>query len=141
MATDSDFAAWAIPDLVIPLPCADGQTRKFVVHPPSVEDSKKLLASAVRGEVVLGIAPPGATISDEVQQVLDSMKDEHPSLGTAYQQMVDAGVNPTTINRMAYYCVFYWTRSKDYADAIAVLLWARESPDSAEETDAPAPKD
>lgn len=139
MATGSDFAAWAIPDLTIPLPCADGTTRNFVVHPPNVEDSRKLLASAVRGEVELGILQ-GVKIPDEIQEVLDSIKDEHPSLGTAYQEMVDAGVNPTTIDRMAYYCVFYWTRSKEYADTIAVLLWAREQAD-AEEANGPAPKD
>lgn len=139
MATGSDFAAWAIPDLTIPLPCADGTTRNFVVHPPNVEDSRKLLASAVRGEVELGILK-GVTIPDEIQEVLDSIKDEHPSLGSAYQEMVDAGVNPITIDRMAYYCVFYWTRSKEYADTIAVLLWAREQAD-AEEATGTAPKD
>lgn len=130
MATASDFASWAIPDLVIPLKGSDGELREFVVHPPSVDDMGKLLASAVRGEVNLGIVE--GEIPPEVQDVLDSIKDEHPSLGTAYQQMADAGVNPITIDRMAYYCVFYWTRSKDYADMIAVLLWAREQEDAAE---------
>lgn len=130
MATASDFASWAIPDLVIPLKGSDGELREFVVHPPSVDDMGKLLASAIRGEVNLGIVK--GEIPAEVQEVLDSIKDEHPSLGTAYREMVDAGVNPITIDRMAYYCVFYWTRSKEYADKLAVLLWAREQEDAAE---------
>jgi hypothetical protein len=54
--------------------------------------------------------------------------------------MVAAGVHPQTIDRMAYYCVFYWARGKEYADAIAVLLWAREENDAIE-ADEPAPKD
>lgn len=139
MATASDFAAWAIPDLVIPLRGSDGELREFVVHPPSVDDMGKLLASAVRGELNLGIVK--GEMPAELQEVLDSIKGEHPSLGTAYQQMVDAGVHPTTIDRMAYYCVFYWTRSKEYADALAVLLWAREQDDAASEGEGPAPKD
>lgn len=134
----ADFAAWAIPDLVIPLPCADGEKRDFVVHPPSVDDMGKLLAAVVRAEVNLGIVD--GPIPDEVQKVLDSIEaDEHPALGAAYQQMVDAGVNPKTIDRMAYYCVFYWTRSEDYADQLALLLWGREALES--ETAEPAPKD
>lgn len=133
----ADFAAWAIPDLVIPLPCADGEKRDFVVHPPSVDDMGKLLAVVVRAEVNLEIVE--GPIPDEVQQVLDCIKaDEHPALGAAYQQMVDAGVHPVTIDRMAYYCVFYWTRSADYADRVAQLLWARESLE-AESVD-PTPK-
>lgn len=138
MATASDFASWAIPDLIIPLRCADGELREFVVHPPSVADMGKLLASAVLGELKLGIVK--GEIPPDVQDVLDSMNGEHPSLGTAYQEMVDAGVHGITIDRMAYYCVFYWTRGKEFADTIAVLLWARESLDD-EGTDEPAPKD
>lgn len=137
MATASDFESWAIPDLVIPLKGSDGQLRDFVVHPPSVDDTGKLLASAIRGEINLGIVE--GEMPPEVQAVLDSIKDEHPSLGAAYQEMVDAGVNPITIDRMAYYCVFYWTRSKEYADKLAVLLWAREQEDVAEVADL-APK-
>lgn len=117
MATASDFASWAVPDLVIPL----GE-RTFSVRPPSTDDMGKLLACAVRGEVNLGIVegpiPPG------IQDVLDSIgEDEHPALGATFQEMVDAGVHPTTIDRMAYYSIFYWTRGKDYADTIAAVLW------------------
>lgn len=138
METASDFASWAIPDLVIPLKCSDGELREFTVHPPSVGDMDKLLASVVLAEIKIGIAkgavPPG------VRAVLDTIKGEHPSLGIAYQKMVDGGVHPMTIDRMAYYCVFYWTRGKEYADSIAVLLWAREQEDAAEEATGPAPK-
>ncbi len=118
MATASDFAAWAVPDLVIPL----GE-RTYTVRPPSVDDSRKLLACAVRGEVGLGIAK--GPVPDEVQEVLDTIgPDEHPALGATYQQMVDAGEHPETIDRMAYYAIFYWARGKEYADTLAAALWS-----------------
>lgn len=132
MATAADFASWAVPDLIIPL-----GGRDFVVRPPSVDDMGKLLACAVRGEVGLGIV--NGPIPPEVQEVLDSIKGEHPALGTTYQEMLDAGIHPTTIDRMAYYSVFYWTRGKEYADRIAVLLWGRETLE-AEGSGEPAPK-
>lgn len=135
----ADFAAWAIPDLTIPLPGSDGVSRKYAVHPPSVDDTRKLLACAVRGEVKLGIVP-GAVIPDEVQEVLDTISpDEHPALGAAYDQMVADGVHPLTIDRASYYAVFYWTRGKEYADSLAVLLWAREELEAASAGE-PAPK-
>lgn len=132
MGTATDFTSWAVPDLTITL-----GGRDFVVHPPSVGDMGKLLACAVRGEVGLGIV--NGPIPPEIQDVLDSIKDEHPALGDAYQEMVDAGVHPTTIDRAAYYSVFYWTRSKEYADGLAALLWGRE-PIDAEGAGEPAPK-
>lgn len=117
MASASDFATWAEPDLVIPL---GGRT--FRVQPPSVGDVAKLLACAVRGEVNLGIVK--GPIPDEVQAVLDSITpDEHPALGDAYQEMVDAGLSPITIDRIGYYAVFYWTRGEQYADALAQQLF------------------
>lgn len=135
----ADFAAWAIPDLTISLPGSDGVSRKYAVHPPSVDDTKKLLACAVRGEVMLGILP-GAVIPDAIQEVLDTVSpDEHPALGAAYDQMVADGVHPLTIDRASYYSVFYWTRGKEYADGLAVILWAREEAD-AEQVGETAPK-
>lgn len=139
MATATDFATWAIPAFTMPLPGRDGVSREFVIHPPSVDDSAKLVACAVRGEVKLGIVE--GEIPAAVQEVLDTIgPDEHPALGSAYQEMVDAGVNPITIDRMAYYAVFYWTRGRDYADALALLLWGREE-DGTVEAGESAPKD
>jgi hypothetical protein len=139
MATATDFADWAVPALTLPpLPTRDGEPRSFVVQPPAVGDVGKLLACAVRGEVNLGIVK--GPIPDEVQAILDTITaDEHPALGAAYQQMVDAGVHPETIGRAAYYSVFYWTRGRDYADRLAVVLWGREQP-AAEEVETAAPK-
>ncbi|WP_396645450.1 hypothetical protein [Microbacterium sp.] len=112
-----DFAAWAEPNLVLTL---GGRT--YTVRPPSVADAGKLLALAVRGEVELGLAK--RPIPAGVQDVLDSIKpDEHPALGKVYAQLVDDGVSPTTINRMAYYAIFYWARGKEYADWLAVTLF------------------
>jgi hypothetical protein len=118
VATASDFASWAVPDLIIPL----GE-RTYPVRPPSVDDTGKLLACAVHGEVNLGIVE--GSIPDDVQEILDSIEpDQHPALGVTYHQMVSDGVDPVTIDRMAYYAVFYWARGKEYADTIAALLWA-----------------
>lgn len=133
MATAADFASWAVPDLVIPL-----GGRDFVVRPPSVGNIGKLLACAIRGEVNLGIVE--GEIPDEVQEILDTITpDEHPALGDTYQEMVDEGVHPTTIDRMAYYAVFYWARGKDYADSLAALMWTPREID-AESRGEPAPK-
>ncbi|WP_337004109.1 MULTISPECIES: hypothetical protein [unclassified Microbacterium] len=139
MATAAAFADWAIPALTLPpLPTRDGEPRAFVVQPPAVGDVAKLLACAVRGEVNLGIV--NGPIPAEVQEILDTITpDEHPALGPAYREMVDAGVHPETIGRAAYYSVFFWTRGRDYADRLAALLWGREQVD-AEEGETPAPK-
>ncbi|HWU30193.1 MAG TPA: hypothetical protein VN041_14010 [Microbacterium sp.] len=133
MGTAPDFAAWAVPDLVLPL----GE-RTYTVRPPSVDAMGKLLACAVRGEVNLGIVE--GEIPDEVQGILDTIgPKEHPALGATYQQLVDDGIDPWTIDKMAYYAVFYWTRGKEYADELAVLLFAPRDMDEPGEAEA-APK-
>jgi hypothetical protein len=131
MASESDFKAWAEPDLVIPL-----AGREFRISPPSVGDAAKVLACAVRGEVNLNIVP--GPIPEEVQAVLDTIsKDEHPALGSAYQEMVDAGLSPLTIDRLGYYAVFYWARGEEYADRLALILFApREEVHAAAEVEA-----
>lgn len=97
----------------------------------------KLLASAVRGEVNLGLVE--GEIPDEVQEILDALQpDEHPALGATYQQMVDDGVHPVTIDRMAYYAIFYWARGKEYADALATILFTPRAVDQVESE--PVPK-
>jgi len=112
-----DFEEWVAPDLRITL---GGRT--YTVQPPSVDSAKKIIAAAVRGEVKLGLVK--GEIPDEVQRVLDSIEvGEHPALGDAYAAMVSDGVAAATIDRVAYYAVFYWARGKEYADTLAKLLW------------------
>ncbi len=99
--------------------------RSYMVQPPSVDDSGVLLACAVRGEIVLGLVQ--GELPDEVQAVLDGIKPgEHPALGATYDRLVADGVDQVTIDRMAYYMVFFWARGQDYADMIAELLWSLE---------------
>jgi hypothetical protein len=111
-----DFAEWVAPDLEIAL---GGRT--YMVRPPSVEAAKMILAAAVRGEVKLGLVT--GEIPPEVQTVLDRIGNEHPALGDAYSAMVSDKVPAATIDRVAYYAVFYWARGKEYADTLAKLLW------------------
>lgn len=130
-----DFAEWAAPDLVFEN--LGGHT--FTVCPPTVDDMVKVLALAVRGEVALGIVPEGTEIPDAVQEMLDQIgPTDHPALGATFAEMKEAGLNDATINRAAYYTVFYWARGRRYADALAALLWA---PRSDEGSDAKAPAD
>lgn len=130
-----DFEEWAAPGLDITL---GGRT--YTVPPPSVDDAKKILAAAVRGEVKLGLVK--GEIPAEVQAVLDTIGDGHPALGPVYGQMVADGVAAMTIDRAAYYAVFYWARGKDYADSLASILWApREvGENTAEAGEAASPK-
>ncbi|KRD51964.1 hypothetical protein [Microbacterium sp. Root280D1] len=132
--TASDFSSWAVLPLVLTL----GE-RTYTVAPPNVGDMGKLIACAVLGEVKLGLAD--GPVPEQVQAVLDTIApDEHPALGEAvYAQMVADNVHPTTIDRMAYYSVFYWAKGKDYADGLALLLWGREQAELAE-AENPAPK-
>ncbi|TFD41754.1 hypothetical protein E3T37_03625 [Cryobacterium sp. TMT2-10] len=111
-----DFGEWVAPDLKLEL---GGRT--YLVRPPTVEAAKMILAAAVRGEVNLGLVT--GEIPAEVQAMLDSIGDEHPALGDAYAALVADQVPAATIDRVAYYAVFYWARGKEYADTLAKLLW------------------
>ncbi|MFD6093973.1 hypothetical protein ACFWGN_17805 [Oerskovia sp. NPDC060338] len=124
------FSEWAVPPLVLTL-----GDRTYSVRPPCVVDMGKLLACAVRAEVNLGVAK--GPIASDVQDVLDTIgPDDHPALGPGvYAQMVADGVHPTTIDRMAYYAVFYWSRGKGVADVYATLLWSPREGAGAEEDD------
>lgn len=116
-----DFAEWAAPDLVFEN--LGGHT--FTVCPPSVDDSARVLAMAVRAEVALGVVPAGTPVPDAVAELLESIgPHDHPALGAAFYEMKAKGLNAPTIDRAAYYAVFYWARGKRYADALAALLWA-----------------
>ena len=127
-----DFESWAVQPLKLTL----GE-RTYLVRPPSVESAGQLLAAAIRAEVNLGIHP--GPVPDEVTKVLDTIEPgQHPALGRTYEQLLADGVDQPTVDRMAYYAVFYWARGKQYADTIAVLLWAPRDVEPAEET--PAPK-
>jgi hypothetical protein len=135
VASQNDFSAWAEPDLVIPF---GGHT--FRVKPPSVENAAKLLACAVRGEVKLGIKD--GPIPEQVQAVLDTIgPKDHPALGKTYDEMVEAGLSPTTIDRFGYYAVFYWARGEKVADALARLLFTPRVTDDLFPEEELAPKD
>ena len=110
--TAVDFEQWVAPDLVLTL---GGRT--YRVPPPSVEDAGRILALAV---VVDGIG-----------------RHEHPALGPVYRQMVDDGLLPVTVDRAATYAILFWARGREYADAIAVLIW---TPSDAVEAGGAAPK-
>jgi hypothetical protein len=126
-----DFSEWVAPDLVLTL---GGRTYK--VPPPSVEQAKKIIAAAVRGEVNLRIVK--GEIPAEIQAVLDTFDPiERPGLGPVAEQLVADGIPVETIDRMDYYAVFYWARGKEYADSLALVLWA---PRAGAEAGAPAPK-
>ena len=131
MAPAVDFGEWAAPGLELTF---GGGT--YLVPPPTVEDAKKLLAMAVRAEIGLGLVK--GEIPDEVQAVLDTIPPgEHPALGPAYALLVAADVPQPTIDRMAYYATFYWSRGKGYADALARILWGPVEAEEAEAGDAP----
>lgn len=120
-----DFTEWAAPDLVLTF---GGRT--FAVRPPSVDDMSRVLALAVRGEVNLGMVS-GVEIPEAIQEVLSGIKPgDHPALGETFYEMRDAGLSAATIDRAAYYAVFYWARGKRYADALAALLWAPRDADA-----------
>lgn len=124
-----DFGAWAIPGLTLEL-----GGRSYVGRPPSVADGRKLLAAAVRAEVNLGLEE--GPIPDDVLEVLATIgPDDHPALGAdLHAQLVADGIPQTTIDRMAYYAVFYWARGKAYADRLASILWTpRDLPDGDEQ--------
>ena len=116
-----DFSEWAAPDLTF----NNLGGHAFTVSPPSVDDAVRVLALAVRGEIKLGIVPKDTAIPPEIQAVLDEIKpDDHPALGETFHEMKAKGLNSATIDRAAYYAIFYWARGKKYADALATLMWS-----------------
>jgi hypothetical protein len=121
-----DFSEWAAPDLTFKN--LGGHT--FTVRPPSVDDAVRVLALAVRGEINLGIVPKDTVIPPEIKAVLDEIQPgDHPALGDTFDEMKAKGLNATTIDRAAYYAVFYWARGKKYADALATLMWSPRASD------------
>lgn len=130
-----DFESWAVPTLDLTL----GE-RTYSVRPPNVEAAKKLLAAAVRAEINLGIVD--GEVPEEVSKVLATIEPgEHPALGDVYDRLLNDGVDQATVDRMAYYAVFYWARGKKYADVIAALLWTPRQLSEEGAGDEPGPKD
>lgn len=118
----TDFGQWAIPNLVLTL----GE-HTYEVRPPSVDAAGKVLAAAAYAEVRLGVSE--GPLPDEIQAVLDAYgPDDFPGLGDVHDQLVADKVDPVTIDRMNYYAVLYWAKGKEYADALAALLWAPRDP-------------
>lgn len=126
-----DFAAWLEP-LVLKL-----GDRTYTVPIPTTADAKLLIASAVAGEVNLGLAK--GPIPDEVEALLETVQPgDHPALTReVWQQMLDDGIPHDARNRMSYYAVFYWARGKEYADLLALALWGPEVAAAAEAVAAP----
>lgn len=133
MATVS-FTEWAAPDLVLQL---GGGT--YTVPPPSVAQAPQLLACCARAEVNLGLAL--GPVPEELEVLLQGLDDTplgHISLTPkVYEQMVADGVAKTTLDRMAYYAMFYWARGKVLADALAEKLWTPRAADIEDAGDSP----
>jgi hypothetical protein len=126
-----DFSDWAVPDLELAL-----GGKKYVISPPSVKQVQHILALTVRAEINLGLAT--GPLPQDLQDVLVSLGDTKLGVVTmgqaVYDQLVEDGYPPITIDRMAYYALFFWSRGKGRADALATVLWA---PRDTEEPDAP----
>lgn len=132
--TVKDFAAWAVPDLELPL-----RGRTYSVRPPSVEAASKCIAAAVLGEVNMGLVQ--GPVPDEIMAIIDGIgPDEHPALGDVHDQLVADGVDPETIQRMTVYAVFYWARGEQYADFIAHLQWDKHVREQAAKEASARPK-
>lgn len=119
--THVDFEAWVTPDLVLTV---GGGT--YRVSPPSVDRAGKILACTVRAEYSLGWAK--GDLPESVAATLDALADESLedlTLGAGvHREMVDAGLDPQTLQRLAYYAMFYWARGKATADAIGTAMWS-----------------
>lgn len=134
-----DFDAWAAPELTLTLGGKDGARHTYVIPPPSVGESAQILALAVVAEVELRLVE--GDVPDEVQAVVDTIApDEHPALRDAIVQMRADGLLPMTIDRAAIYAIFFWARGREYADAMATLLFTRLAEKDAATAGAPAPK-
>lgn len=132
-----DFTEWVVPDLELEL---GGVT--YTVTPPSTEQATQILACVVRAEHNLALVPE--QLSPEIQAVLKAI-EKRPladiTLGEdVHAQMVENGVHPGTINRMAYYAMFYWSRGEERADAVAEWLWSPKKDDEAGESPGEAPR-
>lgn len=120
-----DFTEWAAPDLTFTFPESAFEKghgiggRTFIVRPPTVDGMTKVLALAIRGEVEFRLVE-ATEVPAHVQSIIDSIApDEHPALGPTFYEMRDAHLNDPTLNRAAYYTIFYWARGKAYAEDFA----------------------
>ncbi|WP_061960651.1 DUF7426 family protein [Demequina flava] len=128
-----DFTDWLTPSLKLPL---GGVT--YEVAPPDVERAKLILAFVVTAEHRLGLAKGKAPA--EVVEVVEKYGDKplaDITLGPkVHAQLRDAGLDPESIRRMAYYGMWYWGRGKERADAIALAMWSQDQSDDQGEGDA-----
>lgn len=126
-----DFDEWSTaPGFAVAL-----RGRTYQVPPRSVDDWGLCLAAAALAEHNLGIVPGDPP--DGVRERLASIQPgDHPALGGVYGQMIDDGLPPALVDRVAYYAVFLVARGREYADAIATLLWSEPSEQAGE----PGPK-
>ncbi len=116
-----DFDEWGAPDLTL-----TWKGHEYKVPAPCTIDARKLLAAAALGEVRNGAVVTQPT--DDVLAVMQAISpDDHFALSQpVYDQMVADKVPQTTIDRMAYYAVFYWARGREYADIMAAFMWGGE---------------
>jgi hypothetical protein len=129
--THTDFSDWVTPDLVLTL---GGRT--YTVHPPDVARSGQVVALAVQAEHDLGLAagPVPADMAATIDAIIGTPLGDVTLGVDVHRQMQDDGLDPATINRMAYYALLFWARGKQRADRIAVLMWTPK-PEQGESAD------
>ena len=131
MSTIVDFGEWSsAPGFTVKL---GGGT--YEVPPRNLDDWGLCAAAATLGEYRLGFVKGDAPAS-VLEQVARIKPGDHPALGPVYNQMIADGLPQILVDRVAYYAVFLVARGKEYADALAGLIWADGKTDTGE----PAPK-
>lgn len=131
-----DFDEWGAPELVLTLKGVE-----YKVPPPCTIDARKILAAAALGEFRAGLVP--GPVSDEHLEILQAISPgDHFALTQPVVAQMEADKVPrTTIDRMAYYAVFYWARGREYADTMAAFMWGAEiALEAAEKAAADLPK-
>lgn len=98
--------------------------RVFVVPPPSKEDGIVLAALnsvGVGGYIASQSGNGNPEIPEKYQAAIEAASERdlaEISLGTAYQEMLDANVSGPDIDMFALYAHYYWTMGEEVADAI-----------------------
>lgn len=142
-----DLSAFLAPNLELPW-----RDRVFVVAPPSKEDGVRLAAiNALGVATYLNAMEPCPTcgratdkheISEDYQRIAESIKDRdlgEISLGTAYQEMIDAGMPGADVDMYALYALYYWTLGEETADKVIEARHEKVSGESDPKASAPKP--